>query len=177
MYYLKESTLDIRSMSNVSPLNRLLKRVIPVWGIIPLIWSGYIGHNIFIAYYIAGQQDDWVKTKAVVAESWISREVDEQECHFLYTYAVEGRDFWSSRYAADGRECVGQRKFKRTETIEVYYSPENPRLAVVERLKPSIISMGLAGFASALLFLLGCVWIVSVLFRVKQRFFGPHKQS
>lgn len=151
------------TMSNSRPLNRLIDRTVLSWGLVPLFWGCYYGYSIFQTYQIAAQQDDWLPTKAVVTESWRRRSTDSLTCHFRYEYVVDDKLFSSRRYTADGRKCVGQQMFDESDVIEAYYNPDNPRLAVVEKLPPSpFLVLGFA-IASILLFLVGLSWSLAAL--------------
>ena len=114
-----------------------MNQATPLWGLLPFFFGAQSAYSVVRAYQITAQQDDWMPTTAVVTDVWVYRPEDSSECRFAYLYTVGSSQFRSSLYAADGRACVGQRKLSSGDSIVAYYNPENPKLAVVEKLPPS----------------------------------------
>jgi hypothetical protein len=73
----------------------------------------------------------WLAAAGVVSES--------KPASVSYTYAINGAPFWSSRIRVAGGGNYKQllNRYKAGSAVQVFYDPNNPASAVLERAAPA----------------------------------------
>jgi len=127
--------------------------------------AGLLATFLFgILYMIHNRSPQWPTTQGVIAKSEVVlREGNKEILLLSYNYAVDGREFKSSRVNNDLMQSFGGlnprqavNKYPRGARVTVYYDPADPRDALLEPGASSQTVWGIVfGIAT---FLLG-IWL------------------
>lgn len=138
-------------------------------GLVLFLLAGYALWSGILPIIDSIGQDTWQETSAVVTKA---RKIITTSNNyrtnvnylFEYRYTVNNTEYTSTRYSlryASGDKSTAVEKFKAGDVITVYYNPDNPAAAVVEK--------GRAGFFVYAVTALG---ILFLLMGVGLTFFG-----
>jgi Protein of unknown function (DUF3592) len=156
-----------------SPQENLFRSFIGV--LVGLGIGGAIAYN-FVENTLPGfASSNWSETKGVikslnVEQWWGSRSGKSIQIKVVYTYTVDGKQFWSKRIrfpeSTDGCDAAFQNKeltdrYREGSTQTVYYDPSNPARSCLVK-GPRYFYVFLFGGLSALFLLIGTVGLLSI---------------
>ncbi len=104
-----------------------------------LIGANFFLYNSVIAIAASFGQVSWQQTEAAVTESFTttsSGSKPQTSVRFKYVYVVNDREYSSHRHSladTSGAKLEGVKRFDENDNITIYYDPEYPSMAVVEK--------------------------------------------
>jgi hypothetical protein len=113
-------------------------------GLLLLLIAGFLLFYSGMTIVASLGQVFWQQTEARVTEAFArtsSGTHPRTSVHFRYVYQVNGREYSSHRYSlanVGGAENEGVKQFNEGDRITIYYDPENPSMAVVEKRRAGI---------------------------------------
>lgn len=120
-----------------------------------VIFAGAVGTGFGIwSFLLALQAESWPQTKGVIKDVGISR-YKQKVAHISYWYTVAGVPCFSSRFAIGENLSHGQwvvDRYPVGKEVDVFYSPTEPQLAVLE---PGVHGGTIAGLIVGSVFVLG----------------------
>ena len=100
----------------------------------------------------------WPSTRGIVTMSYVSSGIpgshQGSRYNFAYEYQVDGKTYWSDRYAyasVGGDQTVGVERYKDGDPVTVYYNPRDPSSAALVRQRPGLSAYIVLGFGFAFL--------------------------
>jgi len=104
-------------------------------------------------------QDSWAKVPGNITQARIAAPTQPGKPRrklFAYEYQVDDKTYSSERYSFEnvgGDRSVGIQRYSPGDRVTVYYNPQNPSIAVLEKKKP--------GFFVVVVLILGIVFLLA----------------
>ena len=109
-------------------------------------------------------QDSWVEASGTITQARFAAPTEPGKptrAIFAYQYQVDGKIYSTDRYSFEnvsGDRSTGIQRYNPGDQVTVYYNPQNPSVAVLEKKKP--------GFFVFVVLIFGIVFLLASIGRL-----------